>query len=40
MVGVVDLAQPEDPDDSDLIDNPYILSETEAVGPNSFVDNR
>lgn len=31
---------PDDPDEKELRDNPYIYSQSESVGPNSFVDNR
>lgn len=36
----IDLANPDDPDEKELRDNPYIYSQTEPVGPNSFVDYR
>ena len=35
---VLDLANPEEPDEADLIDNPFILSDTLSVPPNSFVE--
>jgi hypothetical protein len=34
------ISRPEDPDELELYDNPYILSDKIAVGPNSFVDFR
>lgn len=36
----INLANPEDPDEKELLNNPYILSDKVAVGPNSFVDFR
>jgi len=34
------VAKVEDPDVSELENNPYIMSKTDPVGPFSFVDNR
>jgi len=34
------LSNPDDPDEKELIGNPYIYSDTKSVGPYSFVDFR
>lgn len=36
----INLANPEDPDEKELLNNPYIFSDRLPVGPNSFVDFR
>lgn len=36
----VNLSNPEDPDEQELVNNPFIFSDNLAVSPNSFVDSR
>ena len=34
----LEIEREEEPDESDISENPYILSKTLPVGPNSFID--
>ena len=36
----MNIAKEEEPDEKDLVNNPYIMATTDSVGPNSFVDCR
>ncbi len=38
--GAIEIQQVEDPDESELADNPYVLSNKVSIGVNSFVDSR
>jgi hypothetical protein len=40
VVEAIQIAKDDDPDEDDLVNNPYILSREKAVGPCSFVDFR
>ncbi len=36
----INIAKVEDPDEQELVNNPFVMATTDSVGCNSFVDNR